>query len=273
VCGVDLLPTGTQCHQCESPIGFPNVRKAESEKKGLLKRFESTNASIKVRDIEDVVSRFRVYLEQESKLIIAKSVPDIIVLGNPSKMMSTYHQEVRANARVAQNNRYDQNRDGYESIVNPQYYENIHYAALSLTNKGLRYYGGVHMSLNLNQVKHRTTLFEENSYNFVVKHKLTGADLPPIGYRATWDDRAILAIVKCSYKLDINSKEEDFSSIIINDDPDNPEFIEAHIYGSLSANTVDNMVLKSITSDDEKMMFRAGQKAFKALGINIEIEK
>ena len=39
-------------------------------KNGLLKRFESTNASIKVRKVEDVVSRFRVYLEQESKLII-----------------------------------------------------------------------------------------------------------------------------------------------------------------------------------------------------------
>tara|TARA_R110000868_G_scaffold51724_2_gene163507 strand:- start:1344 stop:2180 length:837 start_codon:yes stop_codon:yes gene_type:complete len=271
-CGAVLLPSGTQCHQCESPIGFPNVRKAVSEKSKLLERYNSAQNSIILRDIVDVAINFEQYVEHEAKLILAKPVIEVLALTNPNKLMTTYHKEIRANARTAEDNQYDQNRDGFESIINPQYHENIQYAALSLTDKGLTYYGGVHLTLNLNKVKHRTTLFEENSYNFVVKHKLTGVDVAPEGYRATWEDKTKLAVVKCNYKLNKNTSENMFSTIIINDDPANPEFIEAHIYGNLGAATVDNMLLGNSACEDDVLMFKASKNAFRKLGINIQIE-
>jgi hypothetical protein len=271
-CGVELLPTGTNCHICESDIGFPNVRKAESEKEQLFERYASVENSIQQRDISDVTKNFQGYIQENAKLVLAKSVVDVIGISNPNKMFATFHQEVRMNARIAQDNQFDKNRDGFESIVNPQYYEKIHYAALSLTNKGITYYGAVQLSLDLNKVKHRTTLFEENSHSFITRHKLTGADSAPKGYRATWDDKAILATIKCSHKLSKNTTESSYSSIIVNDTSEDPDFIEAHIYGNISGFAIQSMGIIDDCSEDEKLMFKVNEKAFIKLGITIQVE-
>jgi hypothetical protein len=271
VCHVELLPNGTQCHSCESPIGFPNVRKAISERDELFERYESIKTSNITRGISEVAERFEQLLKENSKLVLAKSVADVVQLTNPNKLITSYHNEIRMNVRLAQNNKYDQNRDGFESIVNPQYYDNIQYAVLSLTNTGSAYYGGVHLSLDLAKVQHRTTLFEENSYNFVKKQNLSAAEIAPKGYRSVWDDRAILATIKCSHMLDKDSVEDEFSSIILKDDPENPEFIEAHIYGNISGLAVESMTLIS-SSKDEKMILNAYRKSFSELGISMQIE-
>ena len=47
-------------------------------------------------------------------------------------------------------------------------------------------------------VQTRTSVFEENVFNFVKNHKLAADDPIPAGFRASWQERGKLAVSKTS---------------------------------------------------------------------------
>lgn len=122
--------------------------------------------------------------------------------------------------------------------------KSISYGALSLTNEGLPTYGEVFCRLRNVAVQKRTTFLESNSYKFVEDHKIGPSQEIPPGYRACWEDRAKLALVKLSPHLENGQTESDWQSMLLQSNGENrsdDEFIEAHLYESFNVRSIESV--------------------------------
>jgi hypothetical protein len=273
VCDTTIPSTGTSCKVCQEPIGFPNVRLAVKEESALECRYQMEMESVKTRGIEDVALDFE-NVVSDANVIIARSVVDLMgLIGNENKLISTYHQQVASGARLAENNYYDPMRDSVESVVNPLYYKDINYAALSLDSIGVKHYGEAHIKLHNKFIQNRTSFFQENPFNMVTKLKLSAGDVFPEGYRSTWHEKGKLALCKCHASLERDNKSiDDFQKILLVES-ENADFIEAHIYGSIHVKCIEGVTLLDDASKTSKMLFDAYQHTFVEKGIRAEVRE
>lgn len=118
------------------------------------------------------------------------------------------------------------------------YATEIRYAALSLDDVGLISYGNCAMSLADITMQKSATVLEENSYDFVRKHRLIPGDQVPLGYRALWQRRNRLAIAKLAAKL--STINQSFAKLLLSSDGNrqNDQFMEIHIYGKFDHQSV-----------------------------------
>jgi hypothetical protein len=118
---------------------------------------------------------------------------------------------------------------------------------------GLTSFGDCFITLRTEMIAHRATVFEENSILFM-KHKnieLWTADSLPRGFRATWEDRALLCVAKLHGRL-IDAEENEYAQILLEQGSSAKEdqFIEVHIWGPMTIRTVAKMVLKDGLRDE-----------------------
>ena len=269
-CGTPFNSAGTSCDVCQSPIGFPNVRAAQSDQQALVDRFDLEMASIKIRKIDDVASEF-IEAVNKANVVIARSMLDLIpMIQNSNKLFATFHNQVASNARLAENNEFDPKRETIESLLHPFYYKNIHYAALSLDCVGIKDYGDVHIKFHNKFIQNRTSFFEENPFNFVKKHNLLVGDSVPPGFRSTWEEKGKLALCKYHANLYVGMESKQFKDVLVVN-KDNPDFIEAHIYGNIHVACIDKITMFSDAEQTSTLLFNANKKKFKDLDIKIEM--
>ena len=177
----------------------------------------------------------------ESRAVLSRSFGDLdAIMSSGSKLMQAYHPAVRSGLRTPQNNGWDDIRETNDSRINPHFYAELHYAALSLNDEGIPHYGDYAISLETSFISDRTTVFEENPALFNIKHPMSKDRMVPLGYRATWDMRSKLAIAKLQFKIVPTTTADSFPDILlektVNPSGDS-DFIEVHIYGKLHART------------------------------------
>jgi hypothetical protein len=136
------------------------------------------------------------------------------------------------------------------------YAKKIHYAALSLNHSGLSSYGECTLILKENSMKWRATVLEENSFVFRQRHQqsIIGkvGELPegiPKGYRAVWSERHLLAVAKLAPKL--NGVAVNLADCLLKSEGNchTDEFMEVHIYGGVSHQTIAKIIAPQTSSD------------------------
>jgi hypothetical protein len=273
ICDTPIPPVGTACDVCQTPIGFPNVRLANKESALLGKRYLMEMESVKARSIQKVAHNFEIAVDTANVVMVRSFIDLIAIVENENKLISTFHQQVASGARLAENNAFDSMRDAIESIVHPLYYDKIHCAALSLNLIGVKTYGDTHIKLNDKYIQNRTSFFEENPFNLVKKLKLAAGETLPSGYRASWVERGKLAL--CKYHANLKGDEtrlDDFQNILLVQQ-DDPDFIEAHIYGSIHMKCIEAVTLQDDASNTAKVLFDAKKKSFLMKGIQVEVRQ
>ncbi|MEC8296707.1 MAG: hypothetical protein VX008_03630 [Pseudomonadota bacterium] len=264
-CGCEYNPGLTVCNVCQHPIGFPNVRKANSETEDLEQRYSDAMASLTALNKTDLVLDFQEEVKK-SNVVIAKSVPDLVqLISNKNKLITTFHREVASGARLAENNQYDPNRDAVESKAHPLYYQNINYACVSLTTVGVSYYGKAHLCLDSKTIKSRTSFFQENPFLLMNKLKLTISDDLPAGYRSNWGERDKLAVCKSESGLSKCAERSEFQSLVLREDVkngDGSDFIEANIYGPIHSLSISRVTLVGKRDKQSSLLINAYKNQF-----------
>ncbi len=274
VCNTAIPPAGINCDVCQTSIGFPNVRLANKESAALGSRYQMEMESVKARNVQNLAHNFENAVDKANVVMVRSFIDLISLIENENKLVSTFHQQVAGGARLAENNKYDPMRAAIESIVHPLYYEKIHYAALSLDLIGVKNtYGEAHIKLHDEYIKNRTTFFEENPFNLVKKLKLSAGEPLPPGYRSSWLERGKLALCKYHANLKEDESGRDYFQDILLVQRDNPDYMEAHIYGSIHMKCIEAVTLLSDASNTTKVLFDAKKKSFLMKGIKVEVRQ
>jgi hypothetical protein len=108
---------------------------------------------------------------------------------------------------------------------------------------------------------------DENSYQFVITHNIGHGDSIPLGHTSTWSYKEKLALNKLSKYFDLFDSIEQILELLLisSNDRVNDEFIEAHIYGSISGESFESIHLDEDVSRDERNDFNIANERFKEL--------
>ncbi|WP_165735417.1 hypothetical protein [Pseudoalteromonas sp. C8] len=242
VCRTQLNISGTHCDVCYSDIGFPNIRKAESEEVELQERYELAHSSIKVQGNEVESENFESFVDS-SFVVMNRSFTDVFNVLQSNRSIVPFHKQVASSMRSYEQNKYDLNRDAYESKVSPGYYEDIHYGLLAKDEGGSSYYGDVSIKFGEKFIKNRTSFFQDDTYDFCDKHQLVVTEDAPKGYRSTWKNRKKLALIKLHPNIKKGMSDSDMAKLLF--DTDTNSYIEAHIYGTISKESFEKVTITS----------------------------
>jgi len=130
----------------------------------------------------------------------------------------------------------------------------VTYAALGVERQGLVSYGIVALTLKELAIADRTTLLEENSYTFCLKH---AGELPK-GYRATWRDRASLVLIKIgtSIAMDESSSSSMEGLLLFSEgNRETDRFIEVHIWRGFTTKSLERIdVLAPANNEEQRLL-------------------
>ncbi len=273
-CTSSVPPNSRFCTSCGTDCGYPNVRlaRAAANEETLGRRIEDANVSARAKGSAEVLNRFRKVVDR-SHATVARPLSEVQnLLANRSNSYVSHHRMVRAGARAVQDNEFDPIRTQFENAIFPNFHEEIVFAALSLHAFGLKGYGGCTMVLKDLMIEERASVFEENGYVFVRRHRLMMNDKIPDGYRATWQRRSDLAVAKLHDRINADTRDDDFAGILLGDDgtTDGSDFIEVHVYGTINSNVIERIAASLPKKRAELMTWRAIKEYASDLGIDVE---
>lgn len=248
------------CKGCgRQEVGYPNVRYADdpAEVSALDDRVQAAFAEADRNGSKDALAAFELAMQRSWAVTVMKPV-DLRMILEGNRLWTSYYKHARAaGSRVAEKNKWDMNRGSNDGKVNPEYYQEINYAALSLTDFGSGWYGGCHVKLVSERIASRTSVFWKNPFNFLDEMVVKPDELVPPGYRASWERRDRLAVAKLHDQIRADTAEDAFAGILLNPDPTrgDADFIEVHIYGAVAPSafakvTVDVNLLDAVTRLD-----------------------
>ena len=246
-----------KCSRCGMFLGFPNVNECsqKEELEALEKRYQEKVELAAAKGEEDKRIKFEEEVKKSKAVInVDLDYLHFFIVGKHS-LYSTYQLQTGGETRDYTHSEFDKERLGIEGTLFGSYGENIRYAALSLDGSGLKAYGDFTIVLADEAVKLRATLLEENSYNFIRRHKILAGDKIPRGYRAVWKDRHKLAVAKLAEKA-LLTKKENYATIVLEstDNRTKDEFIEVHIYGKINKEAILSVCGKSnVVSEKDKV--------------------
>lgn len=270
-CKNDIPLLVNTCPHCARPGLFPNVRSAEevAERAALERRYKlvkSPSASRSALDsFEAAVSN--------SRAVIARSVNELQRLATSNnEIYATYYQLTEAEVRLPRGDKWDFLRSVTDTVLFSDHHKkHIRFAALSLDGNGLSNYGDCSIILRENMIAHRASVFEENSVMFM-KHKkipMSKADRLPKGYRATWGDRAKLCVAKLHKRIDATTLPDEYSALLLRQgaNPEEDEFVEVHIYGPMTALTIEQVIISPKIKRKSRAILKALKEGLVKAGV------
>jgi len=167
------------------------------------------------------------------------------MIRDPKNNYGSYYRLVNAEVRKVAAEQYHIDRSVADDVLFPGYGDHIVYGALSNDDGGLTSYGPVAVFLKAEVTPLRVSLLIENSFQFLKKHYEFRKALPA-GYRAVWDDRGILAVVKLGGSLTPATAEAGICELLLQpgSGKDDDDFIEVHIYDGFDKRAVERVVLQ-----------------------------
>lgn len=276
VCGTDVQPQIRNCLGCGGDVGFPNVRFASrpEEQDALQKRFSDAQ---KLAVARGTTKEFQSFMDEAgySRAVMNRHLAALsnwIESTNP--LFGSFHKQVDQTARMPTASNYDMQRESAESAVNPFFFKEINYAALSLDETGMRFYGPYCLVLKDVMLKDRSTIFEENPFEFNQRHRVISGQLPPHGFRTVWQDRGRLAATKLQHKIERRMQPIEFPKVLMEDRRDEPDcdYVEVHIYGDLHRTSIEKVIGPEPASRQDRAVWRRTARALKKLGAVVEVE-
>ncbi|MDP1773521.1 MAG: hypothetical protein Q8L15_14695 [Methylobacter sp.] len=257
-CKFEYDESQTACVHCGLPANFPNVFAAnKSEQTGAIDN-EYGEVIRKVSPgVGSILSDFEATVRLESQTVLVRPLAEVLnFFDRSNNFHQTFHQRLRAGAVGFDGGEYDKNRPAVDGKLFPNYHEMITFAALNLKETGATgSYGKCHMVLKPSMTDYRATVFKGNSYE-ILKYLGEGEAKPvPLGLRTTWKRRGKLAVLKFAPKFTVATTKAEYPAIL--NDGDN-DFIEVHVYGSISHRTIKKVsVVQSSLDDIEKLIAEA----------------
>lgn len=275
ICGYVTAMYPRYCPGCNADLGFPNVTLAESplEHTALSKRLSDAEISTTVRGCRIVLDSFG-DAALRSQVVIARSLGLIQwLLNSENQLYVSYYRQVHSGARIPEDNEWDPGRAAAESTISPYFYTELVYGALSLDGRGVKAFGAYSMVLRDNNIRLRTTLFEENSFLFCTRQKISAGKPAPAGYRASWSRRDALAKAKLHSRLDSETVAAKFPQVLLRDadDPIEADFIEAQIYGPIHQSAIERVVGPRPTSGPQRVIWKSVEASLKKIGASMEV--
>ena len=257
-CSERIPRSWSTCPHCGQPGLFPNVRDAEEDiqKSALQSRYDS------VRDFashRDTLAEFEIAVATTSAVVNRDFVEALRLLSSAREMYAS-HYELLNVVRLPEGSEWDILRQITDAIIFPGYFREIHFATLSYDGKGLPHYGNCCLRFAEDMIAHRATVFEQNSVVWMEESGIMLNEAAcPAGYRATWDDRAMLAVSKLGMTVDLTTTSEDYGRILVmpGDTPRDDKFIEVHIYGSITGKTIASVEPQSCPEGEDEEVWQA----------------
>jgi hypothetical protein len=189
-------------------------------------------ASARLQAFEDALTR--------SQAVVNVDLGFLFALMTDGVLYASYRMQVEAGLRPPAPNDWDRQRAGVDAILFGTYDREIRYTALALDGAGLPSYGEFSLTLRESNIADRTSLLDENAYDFVQRHGLTPFTSFPPGHIAPWEDRAKLGVAKLAAGIDGTTDEPAFPGILLWSEGDRTtdRFIEVHIFGPFGRYTV-----------------------------------
>jgi hypothetical protein len=191
---------------------------------------------------------------------------------NDNVLYVSFNRQVRAGLRLPEQNEWDPGRVSAENAVNPNYSEEINYAALSLDGFGVLAWVDYSITFKDKAVDQRASVFEENPFAFCQRHRLVVGQPVPAGYRAAWDQRDQLAMAKLYPQIDPGVKPAQYAPILLRQGETTGEadFIEVHIYGPLHRAAIERVVGPRPKARSELVLWKSVVAQLKKLGVVVE---
>jgi hypothetical protein len=261
VCGSDIPETEEKCFTCGFHAGPPNVRAAEEddEVRALEARYQAAIARATTNGYLPTLRRFDDAVKQSSTVINCDLRFLHLFVTSEKTLYANYEGGVAGRLRKPAALYDDLARRGIGGSLFGGYASEIIYAALSLDGSGPTSYGPYAIRLRDIAVRSRATVLENNSYDFVRKHKLASGDKRPPGYVASWDSRNKLAVAKMAEYITPQTGDAEFPHLLLASAGDRAtdEFIEVHICGTFDLNAVESVKgISSSGSRDDRDLLR-----------------
>ncbi|KAL0630425.1 hypothetical protein Q9L58_010728, partial [Maublancomyces gigas] len=269
-CGTVLSPFLRDCRTCGTAGPSPNVRASRraDEVAALNLRVVAAKQMAANTGSLDQLNEFGAAVAKSTVVMTRKLGPLDKFVSNDNLALTTFYQQFRSGERAPEDNIWDRTRLAADGTINPLYHEDLHFAALSLDNLGVQYYGPFHVTLKEEAIEKRTTVFEENPILFLKKHAVIAGELPPLGYRAVWHSRTLLAQAKLQSRITSATKTANFPGILVYQGSGyDADFIEAHIYGPLHRNAVAKVVVTATPRGPERHIWRNVKRELQGLGV------
>ena len=247
------------CPYCAEFAAFPNVRAASSpsEKTALGQRMLDAEVSAAAGDF---IAELQMLgdIASSTSLVISKSLSILDTLvRNDNLLMATFHKSVRSNTRLPENNEFDQVRASADSALFPHYAEHIHFGALSTNGAGVGHYGSYSITFKEEMIRARSSVFNENPLAFFDKHGIViGKPIPP-GYRASWEERHLIAMAKLFPSLKKGMVAAQIEALFISQASvvGGWDYIEVHTYGDLNVQNFKKIVGQRPTNQRDRVIW------------------
>lgn len=252
-CGIEFQINLERCPHCARPGLFPNVRFAEEERPELNTRYEDACHEAEGRGARADLEAFEERVGSGSKAVLARSPNELQRLATgDDEVYATFYELLGAHVRLWETGKWSVLRSAADVAFFPGYHIQIRFAALSLDSAGLSNYGDCSITLRAEMIAHRASVFEENTVTFLERRNIPFPDLAnlPVGFRATWDERALLCVAKLAKLIEAGATTEMHDSLLLKQGQTSAsdEFVEVHIWGPMTARTFERVTFKRSTA-------------------------
>ncbi|MBF0183864.1 MAG: hypothetical protein HQM06_05675 [Magnetococcales bacterium] len=194
-------------------------------------------------------------VDSASKACINRSVPELSLALHENRALGRYYKEVQAGRRLLDDDPWTRLRAQADQYFFHGFHEEIHFAALTLNDSGMSSYGSCCLLLKEALIDERASLFRENTGLYFREHQPSEKNPVTPGWRAVWAERGMLAACKLQEQLTTTTASSDFADLLIQFSPEDAElddFLEVHIYGSLTIKTVQQVVISPQSGEESQ---------------------
>jgi hypothetical protein len=178
-------------------------------------------------------------------------------IAGETEIFETYYQleALRLRATVPKSLDWEKIRPQAEAelLGSDKNKEYLHYACLSLDWEGLMSFGDCIVQLKECMIAHRASCFEGNTaVIYFVEHSFSKY------LRSNWADRGKIAAAAFGERLRTSDGNAEFAKILVapGKDPVDDEFIEVHIFGTMTARTFSEVRFTSSCPSPRDMVYR-----------------
>ncbi len=274
-CGADVPPHVRTCNVCNADAGFPNVRAANRkvEVDALTARYKDAVISANARGVQAELAAFESAVAS-SKAVMNRSLGALSDwLNGQSELFLSFHHQVSDLGRVPKETEWDQQREAAESAINPFCFRELNFAALTLDERGLVYYGPYSVSLKPVTIEDRASVFEQNPFYFNKVHHVVAGQSPPHGFRSSWAARGRLAVAKLQASILKGSGPAQFPDVLMESrrSESDCDFVEVHIFGPINRLGIESIVGPEPTKRADRLIWQQAARKAKKNGAVVRV--
>jgi hypothetical protein len=246
------------------------------EQEALESRYQAAMLDLANRRADSVATQFQ-HAATASKAVINRPLGELQRLANSdNQLYATYYQLVEAEVRVPADDRWNLIRAVADEALFPGYKRHIRMAALTLNEVGLSNYGECSLVLRDEMIRHRASVFEENSVTWMQRHNVQvgNSDVLPQGFRAVWEQRGKLALAKVASKLSVDTTLDEFPNLILKQGAtsSDDEFIEVHIWGPLTRKSLERVIVIQPQRRADQVILKAQVEKLRDVDVRVEVQ-